>query len=70
MWARASLFRRFTDTNVGLCGTGSVKVWTTRHKIPAYIRIFLQCKKYWQYVTRVRGAVTSRGYGNVTKERL
>ena len=28
-WARASLFRRFTDTNV--YGTGSVKIWKTRH---------------------------------------
>ena len=38
MRARASLFRRFTDTNV--YGTGSVK---TRHNISVDIRIFLQC---------------------------
>ena len=30
--AIASLFRRFTDTNV--YGTGSVKIWKTRHKNP------------------------------------
>jgi len=32
MWARALLFRRFTDTNV--YGTGSVKIRKTRHKFP------------------------------------
>jgi len=29
LWARSSLFRRFTDTNV--CGAGFVKMWKTRH---------------------------------------
>jgi len=29
--SRASLFRRYADTNVR--GTGSVKIWKTRHKI-------------------------------------
>ena len=38
MWARASLFRRFTDTNA--CGTGSVKIWKTRHKMSTDIRMF------------------------------
>jgi len=37
--ARASLFRQFTDTNVGLYGTVSLK-WKTRRKISADIRIF------------------------------
>jgi len=37
-WAGASLFSRFTDTN--LCGTGSVKTRKTRHKISVDIRIF------------------------------
>ena len=35
----ASLFRRFTDINVQY-GTGSVKIWKTRHKIYADLRIF------------------------------
>ena len=38
LWARASLFRRFTDTNVR--GTDSVKIWETRHKLTVNIRIF------------------------------
>jgi len=39
MCARASLFRRFTDTN--LYGTGSVKYG--KLEISVDIRIFLQC---------------------------
>jgi len=38
MGARASLFRRFTDTDVH--GTGSVRIWKTRHKISVDVRIF------------------------------
>jgi len=38
VWARASLFRRFTDTNVH--GTGSVKIRKTSHKISVDMRIF------------------------------
>jgi len=38
---RASLFRRFTDTNA--YGTAFVKIWTTRHKISVDISVFLQC---------------------------
>ena len=38
VWARTSLFCRFTDT-----GTDSVKIRETRRKISADIRIFLQC---------------------------
>jgi len=43
MWRVASLFRRFTDTNV--YRTGSVKIWKPRHKMSANIPIFfLQCR--------------------------
>jgi len=35
-----SLFRRFTDTNVDVYGTGSVELWKTRHKISVDIRVF------------------------------
>ena len=38
MWARASLFGPFTDTDV--YGTGAVKIWKTRHQISVDIRIF------------------------------
>ena len=31
MWARASLFHPYTNTDV--YGTGSVKIWKARHKI-------------------------------------
>jgi len=38
MRACASLFRRFTDTN--LYGTGSVKIWKTCHKVSAIFGFF------------------------------
>jgi len=42
MWARASLFRRFADTNV--YGTGFFyKIRKTRHEMSVDIRMFLQC---------------------------
>jgi len=34
LWARASLFRRFTDTNVN--ETGTAKIWKTRYKTSGY----------------------------------
>jgi len=37
MWARALLFRRFTNTNI----PGSVKKWKTRHRTYVDMRIFL-----------------------------
>jgi len=37
MWTRVSLFRQFTDTNVH--GTGSVKIWKTRHEMSVDIRM-------------------------------
>jgi len=43
-WARASLFRQYTDTNV--CGTGFVKIWKTRHKISMDIRTFFTVSRY------------------------
>jgi len=43
MWARASLFHQFTDTN--LYKTSSVKIWKTHHKICVDIGIFLQCSR-------------------------
>jgi len=39
MWARASLFRRFIDTN--LYGNGSVKMWQIRHAVSVDMRILL-----------------------------
>jgi len=42
---RASLFRWFTDTNV--CGTGSVKIRKTPHKISVDIRI---CFTVWSSI--------------------
>jgi len=38
MWARGSLFRKFTNTN--LYGTGSVKTWKACHTISMDTRIF------------------------------
>jgi len=47
MWARCSSFRRFTDTNVSLCGTGFVKMRKTRHQISRIYGYFLQCAEDW-----------------------
>ena len=38
IWARASIFRRFTHINV--CETGYVKMWKTRHERLVEIRVF------------------------------
>jgi len=44
MWARSSIFRRFTDTDV--YGTSSVKIRKTRHEIFVDIRIFFTVHGY------------------------
>ena len=45
----APLFRRFTDTNVH--GTGSVKIWKTRHKISVDIRVFFTVYYSLSFIT-------------------
>jgi len=61
----ASLFRRFTDTNV--YGTGNVKIRITRHKISADMRIFLQCTRT---VSTTQSHVGSPARGGCQRDRV
>ena len=59
MWVRASLFRRFTDTNVH--GAGSVKVWKRATKYPWIQSLYYSCGSASSPDEEVSGAARWRG---------
>jgi len=60
MWAQASLFRRFTGTNV--YETGFVKIWESRHKISVDIPVFLQWRGLRPFTLAVTDVASDSTY--------